>query len=145
MLWAPWTIKVLYGFVSDAFPICGYQRSLHRPVHGGELLHLDWPEHDSDPHILVVGTLMTISSMTMCVTDVMVDSILVYIAREEEDQRYSSVLCMGCEVSRGMVAALFGGLAYEHVGRLGGSSFCHASPHHVIFVVPPRGSRGECA
>ena len=118
----PWTIKVLYGFVSDAFPICGYQRVpyivLSMVANFFTWIGLSMIR---TPHILVVGTLMTISSMTMCVTDVMVDSILVYIAREEKEDQKGTVqsYAWGARFLGGMVAALFGGLAYEHVGHMG--------------------------
>ena len=118
----PWTVKVLYGFVSDAFPICGYRRRpyiiMSMLVNFGTWLALSSVQ---EPHIVVVGAMMTLSSLTMCVTDVMVDSILVINARDESEESKGSIQshAWGARFIGGMIAAVFGGIAYENIGHAG--------------------------
>ena len=89
----PWMFKPIYGFVSDAFPLCGYHRkpyiffSMTLAAFCWILLAI------LPPHILSVTALMTIASLAICITDVMVDSMLVMIAREESTKKGTIQSC----------------------------------------------------
>lgn len=115
---APWTIKPLFGFISDGFPILGYRR---RPylVLSGVLGALSWLAMAT-----VVSTAwaaiaaITLSSLAVAVGDVIVDSLVVERARRESqgDAGTLQSLAWGTSAVGGIITAYLGGLLLEYVG-----------------------------
>ena len=88
----PWTIKPLYGFLSDSVPIFGYRRRSYLILAGiigcvsylslGVLTSLDGPV--SDPNVILKGTIATLITSSACIafSDVVADGIVVQKTRE---------------------------------------------------------------
>jgi folate/biopterin transporter len=114
---APWTIKPLFGFISDGFPIWGYRR---RPylILSGILGTLSWLAMAT-----VVNTgwtaiaALTLGSLSVAVGDVIVDSLVVERARKESQSDAGSLqsLAWGASAVGGIMTAYLGGLLLEHV------------------------------
>jgi folate/biopterin transporter len=113
----PWMIKPLFGFLSDGLPIFGYHR---RPylILSGLLGTATW---------LLLGTVVekpwqatlaiALSSLSVAVSDVIADSVVVERARSESTSSAGSLqaLCWGASALGGLVTAYFGGLLLEQV------------------------------
>lgn len=113
----PWCLKPLYGFISDAFPICGERR---RPyiVAGciGSTLSwwcMPWTVDDT----FLATCCMFFGSLFICVADVAADSILVTIARDEEDRGSIQSWSWGLRAAGGLAGALLGGLSASAIGN----------------------------
>lgn len=114
---APWTIKPLFGFISDGFPIFGYRR---RPylILSGLLGALSWLAMAT-----VVNTawaaiaFITLSSLSVAVADVIVDSLVVERARRESQSDAGSLqsLAWGASAAGGVITAYLGGLLLEYM------------------------------
>lgn len=79
----PWIIKPVFGFVSDGLPIFGYRR---RPylVLSGLLGAISWVTLATVVHTPMAATLaITLGSLSVAVSDVIVDSLVVERARAE--------------------------------------------------------------
>ncbi|MEM1309233.1 MAG: folate/biopterin family MFS transporter [Cyanobacteria bacterium P01_H01_bin.153] len=115
---APWTVKPLLGFVSDGFPIMRYRR---RPylILSGFLGAAAWLAMAT-----VVNTgwtaiaAITLSSLSVAVGDVIVDSLVVERARQESQSDAGSLqsLAWGSSAIGGIITAYLGGLLLEYVG-----------------------------
>ncbi|MBE7381614.1 MAG: folate/biopterin family MFS transporter [Leptolyngbya sp. SIO1E4] len=115
---APWTIKPLFGFISDGFPIFRYRR---RPylILSGILGALSWLAMAT-----IVGTgwaaitAITLSSLAVAIGDVIVDSLVVERARRESQSDAGSLqsLAWGASAVGGVITAYLGGLLLEYVG-----------------------------
>ena len=113
---APWTIKPLFGFISDGFPILGYRR---RPylILSGLVGALSWLAMAT-----VVNTgwaaigVITLSSLSVTIGDVIVDSLVVERARNESQSDAGSLqsLAWGSSAVGGLVIAYLGGLLLEY-------------------------------
>ena len=113
---APWTIKPLFGFISDGFPLFGYRR---RPylVLSGLLGTASWLAMAT-----VVNTgwaaiaAITLSSLSVAVGDVIVDSLVVERARRESQSGAGSLqsLAWGAAALGGLLTAYLGGLLLEY-------------------------------
>lgn len=113
----PWTVKPLFGFISDGFPILGYRR---RPylVLSGFLGAAAW---------LALATVVqtgwaaiaaiTLSSLSVAISDVIVDSLVVERARQESqgDAGTLQSLAWGTSAVGGIITAYLGGLLLEHI------------------------------
>ncbi|HIK31030.1 MAG TPA: folate/biopterin family MFS transporter [Oscillatoriales cyanobacterium M59_W2019_021] len=112
----PWTIKPLFGFMSDGLPILGYRR---RPylILSGILGAASW---------IALGTVVAtpwqatlticLSSLSVAVSDVIVDSLVVERARKESASRVGSLqsLCWGVSAVGGLITAYLSGFLLEH-------------------------------
>jgi folate/biopterin transporter len=116
----PWCLKPLYGFISDSYPLFGYRRRPYM-ILGGYLSSVMWillPFCPRDE--FVVTFVMTMSSMGLCLSDVMADSLLVEIARAESTdekgtmQSYSWMF----RFAGGLTASIFGAIAYDNLGAV---------------------------
>ena len=114
----PWCLKPLYGFISDSYPIAGYRRRPYM-ILGAFLSACMWIILPFCPHDEFVVTLvMTLSSVGLCIADVMADSLLVEIARNETEQNkgiiqsYSWML----RFAGGLAASIFGAVANDNLG-----------------------------
>ncbi len=113
----PWILKPLFGFLSDGLPIFGYRR---RPylVLSGVLGTLSWLCMANLVHTMVGATLaLLVSSLSVAMSDVIVDSLVVERARKESLGRAGSLqsLTWGISAIGGLITAYFSGFLLEHV------------------------------
>ncbi len=112
----PWIIKPLFGFFSDGFPIFGYRR---RPylILSGILGTLAWVGMATVVHSSwAATTAILLSSLSVAVSDVIVDSLVVERARAESQAEAGSLqsICWGASAFGGLITAYFGGFLLEH-------------------------------
>ncbi|WP_392407556.1 folate/biopterin family MFS transporter [Chlorogloeopsis fritschii] len=112
----PWIIKPLFGFISDGFPILGYRR---RPylVLSGVLGAVSWVSLATIVHTPLAATVaIAFGSLSVAVSDVIVDSLVVERARAESQAEAGSLqsLCWGASAFGGLITAYFSGLLLEH-------------------------------
>jgi folate/biopterin transporter len=112
----PWMIKPLFGFLSDGLPLFGYRR---RPylILSGILGATAWIIMATAVHNAWSATLaITLSSLSIAVSDVIVDSLVVERARTEslKDSGSLQSLCWGSSALGGLLTAYFSGLLLEH-------------------------------
>ncbi|KAM3308852.1 folate-biopterin transporter 1, chloroplastic isoform X1 [Capsicum chacoense] len=107
----PWLIKPLYGFISDSFPLFGYQRRSYL-VLSGLLGALSWflmatfvDSKYGAAFCLLIG------SLSVAFSDVVVDSMVVERARGESQSMSGSLqsLCWGSSACGGIVSSYFSG------------------------------------
>jgi folate/biopterin transporter len=112
----PWVIKPLFGFISDGLPIFGYRR---RPyiILSGFLGTAAWVSLATVVQTTWAATaVMLLSSLSVAISDVIVDSLVVERAREESQQNAGSLqsLCWGVSALGGLITAYFSGSLLEH-------------------------------
>jgi folate/biopterin transporter len=111
----PWTIKPIFGFVSDGLPIFGYRR---RPylILSGLLGVAAWVSLATIVHTTAAATLaIVMTSLSVAVSDVIVDSLIVERARDESlvDSGSIQSLCWGAAAVGGVLTAYSSGLLLE--------------------------------
>jgi folate/biopterin transporter len=112
----PWMIKPLFGFVSDGLPIFGYRR---RPylILSGLLGAFSWVCLATVVHSAWAATLaIALSSLSVAVSDVIVDSLVVERARNESVIAAGSLqaLSWGASALGGLITAYFSGSLLQH-------------------------------
>lgn len=111
----PWIIKPLFGFLSDGLPIFGYRRRPYLILSGflGTVSWLALALFVSTPTTATVAILFT--SLSVAISDVIVDSLVVERAREESLGRAGSLqsLSWGASALGGLITAYFSGLLLE--------------------------------
>ncbi len=112
----PWVIKPLFGFMSDGLPIFGYRR---RPyiILSGLMGTVAWVTLATVVHTPWAATaVMLLSSLSVAVSDVIVDSLVVERSRQETAQNAGSLqsLCWGISALGGLITAYFSGSLLEH-------------------------------
>ncbi len=112
----PWIIKPLFGFFSDGFPIFGYRR---RPylILSGILGAVAWVGMATVVHSSwAATTAILLSSLSVAVSDVIVDSLVVERARVESQAEAGSLqsICWGASAFGGLITAYFSGFLLEH-------------------------------
>ncbi|NER81772.1 MAG: folate/biopterin family MFS transporter [Leptolyngbya sp. SIO1D8] len=115
---APWTIKPLFGFISDGFPIFRYRR---RPylILSGLMGALSWLAMATVVNVAWAAiAAITLSSLSVAIGDVIVDSLVVERARRESQSDAGSLqsLAWGASAIGGVITAYLGGLLLQHVG-----------------------------
>jgi folate/biopterin transporter len=111
----PWMVKPLFGFISDGVPILGYRR---RPylVLSGVLGSASWIALATVVHYAwMAGLVIALSSLSVAVSDVIVDSLVVERARNESQSAAGSLqsLCWGTSALGGLMTAYFSGALLE--------------------------------
>lgn len=112
----PWVVKPLLGFTSDGLPIFGYRR---RPylVLSGLLGSAGWVAMATvvDSYWTAVAAIL-LSSLSIAVSDVIVDSIVVERAREESLGEAGSLqsFCWASIAFGGLTTAYLSGYLLEH-------------------------------
>ncbi len=111
----PWIIKPVFGFVSDGLPIFGYRR---RPylVLSGILGAVSWVSLATIVHTSWAATaVIALGSLSVAVSDVIADSLVVERARVESQADAGSLqsLCWGAAAVGGLVTAYFSGMLLE--------------------------------
>lgn len=112
----PWIIKPVFGFISDGLPIFGYRR---RPylVLSGLLGSISWVSLAIVVQTPMAATFaIALGSLSVAVSDVIADSLVVERARAESQAEAGSLqsLCWGTTAVGGLVTAYFSGLLLEH-------------------------------
>ena len=112
----PWVVKPLYGFMSDGLPIFGYRR---RPyiILSGLMGTAAWISLATVVQSAWTATAaMLLSTLSVAISDVIVDSLVVERAREESPQDAGSLqsLCWGVSALGGLITAYFSGSLLEH-------------------------------
>lgn len=118
-----WTIKPLYGLVSDFFPLAGYQRKsyllLMSAMGAGSWLALTL----FLPQYSTVLTLLTLCAATLAFCDVLIDALMVEVGRPLElTGRFQAVQWAAISV------------AFTVAQFAGGYLSAHASPHTVFLL-----------
>jgi folate/biopterin transporter len=112
----PWMIKPLYGFISDSLPLFGYHRKPYI-VLSGILGCTAWVCLGTVVHTSTTATIMIVlSSLSVAISDVIVDSIVVERARNESEAKIGSLqsLCWGSSAMGGLCTAYLSGLLLEY-------------------------------
>jgi folate/biopterin transporter len=116
----PWCLKPLYGFLSDSYPMCGYRRRPYM-ILGAYVSSFMWILLPFCPRDEFAVTLvMTLSSAGLCFSDVMADSLLVEVARNESETNKGTIQSYSwmCRFTGGLFASIFGAIAYDHLGAV---------------------------
>ncbi|WP_341525438.1 folate/biopterin family MFS transporter [Nostoc sp. UHCC 0302] len=116
IVFLPWMVKPLFGFISDGFPIFGYRR---RPylVLSGILGAASWVSLATIVHTSWAATVaIALSSLSVALSDVIVDSLVVERARTESQAQAGSLqsLCWGASAIGALITAYFSGVLLEH-------------------------------
>lgn len=111
----PWVVKPLFGFISDGLPIFGYRR---RPylILSGLLGALSWAALATVVHSVWAATLViALSSLSVAISDVIVDSLVVERARHESLSNVGSLqsLCWGASALGGLITAYLSGFLLQ--------------------------------
>lgn len=111
----PWTIKPLFGFLSDGLPILGYRR---RPylILSGVMGATAWLALATLVQSAWLATAMILlSSLSVAIADVIVDSLVVERVRQESQSDAGTLqsLCWGASALGGLLTAYLGGLLLE--------------------------------
>ena len=111
----PWTIKPLYGWLSDSVPVWGYRRRPYLFVSGGLgclawMLMAVWVETPWQATAMV-----TLASLGGALGDVIADSLVVERARSQDWAGTGSLqsLCWGTMAMGSLITAYLGGLLLE--------------------------------
>ncbi|MBD2196173.1 MULTISPECIES: folate/biopterin family MFS transporter [Calothrix] len=112
----PWIVKPLFGFISDGLPIFGYRR---RPylILSGILGTVSWVSLATIVHTTWAATLaIALGSLSVAVSDVIVDSLVVERARGESQADAGSLqsICWGASSVGGLLTAYLSGWLLEH-------------------------------
>ncbi|MCA1995315.1 MAG: folate/biopterin family MFS transporter [Coleofasciculus sp. S288] len=112
----PWVVKPLFGFLSDGLPLFGYRR---RPylVLSGLLGTAAWLSLSTVVDTAwAATTAILISSLSVAISDVIVDSLVVERARVESLSNSGSLqsLTWGASALGGLITAYLSGLLLEH-------------------------------
>ncbi|MEG3850440.1 folate/biopterin family MFS transporter [Microcoleus sp. herbarium19] len=121
----PWIIKPLFGFMSDGLPIFGYRR---RPyiVLSGLLGTSAWVSLATIVHTPLAATgAIALSSLSLAVSDVIADSLVVERARKETVSDAGSLqsLSWGASALGGLITAYLSGSLLQHFST------------HTIFLI----------
>lgn len=114
----PWVIKPLFGFISDGLPIFGYRR---RPylILSGIMGCCAWLALATVVETAWQATLAILfSSLSVAISDVIVDSLVVERARKESLTKSGSLqsLTWGISAVGGLITAYLSGWLLEHLG-----------------------------
>ncbi|ESA37545.1 folate biopterin transporter [Leptolyngbya sp. Heron Island J] len=111
----PWTIKPIFGFLSDGLPIIGYRRRPYLILSGlmgttAWLLLAIWVRT-----AWLATAMILLSSLSVAIADVIVDSLVVERARQESQSEAGTLqsLSWGASAIGGLLTAYLGGLLLE--------------------------------
>ena len=112
----PWIIKPLFGFISDGLPIFGYRR---RPylILSGLIGTISWLALANLVHDALSATIVILlTSLSVAIADVIVDSLIVERAREESLSQSGSLqsLSWGASALGGLLTAYLSGWLLQH-------------------------------
>ena len=145
LLVIPWTIKPLYGFLSDGFPLFGYQRKSYLIAAGivGSLSYAAlgfqgfWAGLETGTAITGSLAAMMLSSACIALSDVVADGIVVTKTRESKDPAIAGglqSLCWGSAALGGLLSAYFSGSLIETLSVRGVFSVTAVLPFLVALI-----------
>jgi len=118
----PWTVKPLYGFLSDGFPLFGYRRRSYLILAGivGALSYFLLGNNfmgffDGNIVQATIASLL-VSSACVAFSDVVADGIVVQQTRDSKDPKVAGglqSLCWGSAAIGGLISAYFSGSLLE--------------------------------
>ena len=111
----PWVVKPLFGFISDGLPIFGYRRRPYLLL-SGLLGALSWVAMATIVHTpWAAAGAMVLSSLSIAMSDVIVDSLVVERARHESISNVGSLqsVCWGASALGGLITAYLSGFLLE--------------------------------
>ncbi|MBE8967269.1 folate/biopterin family MFS transporter [Nostocales cyanobacterium LEGE 12452] len=116
IVFLPWMIKPVFGFISDGLPIFGYRR---RPylILSGILGTASWMSLATIVNTSWAATLaIALGSLSVAMSDVIVDSLVVERARGESQAKAGSLqsLCWGASAIGGLITAYCSGLLLQY-------------------------------
>ena len=157
LLLLPWTIKPLYGFLTDAFPVFGSRRRSYLIICGllGCLADLSVGSNffsltDSLEATKLVGSIsinpsqlmlattigsLLLSSATIAFSDVVIDGVVVQQTRESDDPKVAGglqSLCWGSAAFGGLISSYFSGSLLEVVSPRTVFTICAALPLLIV-------------
>ena len=113
----PWVIKPLFGFLSDGLPLFGYRRRPYLILSGflGTIAWIALATVVESP--LAATVVITLTSLSVAISDVIVDSLVVERARKESLSDVGSLqsLCWGTSAIGGLITAYLSGFLLEIV------------------------------
>ncbi|MGB7484575.1 MAG: MFS transporter, partial [Phormidesmis sp.] len=112
----PWTIKPVFGFLSDGLPILRYRRRPYLII-SGILGAIAWLSMATIVNTAIAATAaILLSSLSVAISDVIVDSLVVERARKEGQGSAGTLqsLAWGSSAVGGLITAYIGGLLLEH-------------------------------
>lgn len=113
----PWTIKPVFGFISDGLPMFGYRRRPYLVLSGllGAAAWLALATVVQSAWSAI--TAITLSSLSVAIGDVIVDSLVVERARGESQSEAGTLqsLAWGASAFGGLMTAYLGGVLLEQV------------------------------
>ncbi|MGB8698120.1 MAG: folate/biopterin family MFS transporter [Thermosynechococcaceae cyanobacterium] len=114
----PWVLKPLFGFTSDSLPLFGYRRRSYLWL-SSILGCLSWFSLGFIVHSAWAATLaIALSSLSLAVSDVIADSIVVERIRDGESQSDAGALqslCWATTAVGGLITAYLGGFLLERL------------------------------
>jgi folate/biopterin transporter len=154
----PWTIKPLYGFVSDGFPLFGYRRRSYLILAGmvGSISYFLLGSNfmgifGKDVLQATIASLL-VSSACIAMSDVVADGIVVQQTRDSTDPNVAGglqSLCWGSAAVGGLLSAYFSGSLLEVMTPRDVFSLTAVLPFLVAFIAffvnetPYENSRSE--
>ncbi|GBF79579.1 folate/biopterin family MFS transporter [Aphanothece sacrum] len=112
----PWIIKPVFGFLSDGLPLFGYRRRSYM-ILSGLLGSLSWIILATVVHNVWSATLtLLLTSISVAISDVIVDSLVVERARKESLDKAGSLqsLAWGMSAVGGLITAYLSGWLLQH-------------------------------
>eukprot|EP00980_Cylindrotheca_fusiformis_P025900 scaffold14838_cov129-Cylindrotheca_fusiformis.AAC.5 len=121
----PWTIKPLYGFLTDGFPLFGFRRRSYLILCGllGTFSYTlvgnsFFGAFSNDDNMLIPSTVVAIMVSSACIafSDVVADGIVVEKTRDSNDPKIAGglqSLCWGSAAIGGLLSAYFSGSLLE--------------------------------
>lgn len=115
----PWTIKPIYGFLSDSLPLNGYKRKSYLQI-CGILNSAAWIFYAYYVDSPVMATVAIVSSAvgTAC-SDVVVDSVVVERSRDQATAGSLQSLCWMSYAAGAIVSSFFSGRLVQELGSRG--------------------------
>ncbi|MDJ0713249.1 MAG: folate/biopterin family MFS transporter [Prochloraceae cyanobacterium] len=115
----PWIIKPVFGFLSDGLPLFGYRRRSYL-ILSGILGAISWLALATVVHNSWTATsAILLSSLSVAISDVIVDSVVVERVRQESLARAGSLqsLCWGISALGGLVTAYLSGWLLQQLSN----------------------------
>uniref|UniRef100_A0A7S0EYR4 Major facilitator superfamily (MFS) profile domain-containing protein n=1 Tax=Hanusia phi TaxID=3032 RepID=A0A7S0EYR4_9CRYP len=132
----PWTIKPLYGFLSDGWPILGYRRKPYLII-SGILGSVSWFCMAVLVNDVWFGFVcMFIASMGMAVSNVIAEGMVVEKSRGQTQEFASHLQAFvhGAQAIGGIIAAYFGGFLLQYLADRHMFMLCAVFPLTIIVV-----------
>jgi folate/biopterin transporter len=143
----PWTIKPVYGFISDGLPMFGFRRKSYLIAAGfiGGLSYAAlgyspfWDSLDTSTAVAGTCVALILSSACIAVSDVVADGIVVTRTRKESAKNPALAgslqsLCWGSSAIGALLASSFSGSLIESVGNRGVFGLTAALPLLVALI-----------